>query len=71
MAFVSKHENTKEIEKDADEPSPEVSVEEVWCMAVQDAVDDGHCDCTEEHDVLSERRDESKIKEYQEHRDES
>ena len=45
--------NTHETEKDADEPSPEVTVEAVWCMAVRDAVDDDHCDCIEKHDVSS------------------
>ena len=47
-------------------------------MAVPDAVDDGHCDCTEKRDVLSEHRDESpehrdefKLKEFPDHRDES
>ena len=61
--------NTHEIEKDADEPSPEVTVE-VWCMAVQDTVDDGSCDCIEKHDVISEHRDESKNqKSHHEHRD--
>ena len=44
--------NTHEMEKDADEPSPEVTVETVWC----DTVDDGHCDCIEKHDVNSEHR---------------
>ena len=63
--------NTHEIEKGADEPNPEVTVEEVWCMAVQDAVDDGHCECTENFDVLSEHRDETKLKDFPEHRDES
>ena len=67
---VSKHEHTHEIEKGADEPSPEVTVEEVWCMSVQDVVDGGRCACTEKHDVLSEHRDESKFEEFPEHRDE-
>ena len=62
--------NTHEIEKDADEPSPEVTVEEAWCMAVQDTVD-GHCDCIDKHDVISEHREESKFQEFPEHRDES
>ena len=38
-------------------------------MAVQDTVDNCHCDCTEKHDVLSEHRYESKVKEFPEHRD--
>ena len=38
-------------------------------MAVPDAVDDGHCDCTEKHDVISEHRDESKFEESSEHHD--
>ena len=59
---MSKHEtHTHEIEKDAKEPSPEITVEAVWCMAVRDTVDDGDCDCVEEHDASSEHRDESKI----------
>ena len=57
--------NTHEIEKDADEPSPEVTVG----MAVRDTVEDGHCDCKEKHDVSSEHRDESKFTEFAEHRD--
>ena len=57
--------NTHEVETDADEPSPEATVEEVWCMAVQEIVEDGHCDCTEKHDLISEHRDESKVKEFQ------
>ena len=55
--------------KDADEPSPEVTVEEVWCMAVRDTVEDGYCDCIEKHDVSSEHRNESKLKEFPEQRD--
>ena len=62
---------THEIEKDASEPNPEVTVEVVWCVAVRDTVDDGHCDCFEKHDVSSEHRDESKFTEFPEHRDES
>ena len=57
--------------KDADEPSPEITVEEVWCVTVQDTVDDGHCDCIQKHDVISQHRDESKLEQSQEHRDES
>ena len=30
-----------QIEKDARDPSPEVTVEAVWCMGVRDTVDDG------------------------------
>ena len=64
--------DTHEIETDADEPSPEVTVETVWCMAVRDTVDDGHCHCIEKHDVSSDRRDASKKSpEFLEHRDES
>ena len=61
LRAVFRNTNTHEIEKDADESSPEVAVEEVWCMAVQDAVGDGHCDCTEKHDALPEDRDGSKF----------
>ena len=61
--------STHEIEKDADDPSPEVIVVVVLCMAVQDTVDNCHCDCTEKHDVLSEHRFESKAKEFPEHPD--
>ena len=45
---VCRDTNTHGIEIDADEPSPEVTVKEVWCMGVEDAVDDGHCDCNRE-----------------------
>ena len=72
LRAVCRNTNTCEIEKGADEPSPEVTVEEVRCMLFQkDAVDDGLCDCTEKHDVLSEHRDDSKFKDFPEHRDES
>ena len=53
-------EHTHEVEKDADEPSPVVTVEEVWCRAVRDVVEDSHCDCTEGLFTSSEHRDESK-----------
>ena len=36
---VSNH-NTLEIEMDNDEPSPEVTVETIWCKAVQNIVED-------------------------------
>ena len=62
--------NTHEIEKDAHEPSPEVTFEAVWCMAGRDTVGDGHCDCIEKHDVSSENRDESEFTEFPERRDE-
>ena len=58
------------LRKDADEPSPEVTVEAVWCMAVRGIVEDGHCDCIDTHQVISEHRDESKFKEFKEDRDE-
>ena len=66
-----KHEHTHEIEKDADEPSPEVTVEAVWCMAVRDTVEDGRCNCIEKHDVSSDDRNESKLTEIPEQREES
>ena len=50
--------------------NPEVIVEAFWCMAVRDIVEDGHCNCTEKHDVSSEHRDESKLTEVP-HPDES
>ena len=46
-------------------------VETVWCMAVRDVVEDGHCDCIEKHDGSSEHRDESNLTEVPEHPDES
>ena len=67
LRVVSRNANTSEIEKHADQPSPEVNVEEVLFMAVQDAVHDVHCVCTEKDDVLSENRDESKFKVLPEH----
>ena len=30
--------NTHEVEHDADEPSPQVTVDEVWCVAVEKIV---------------------------------
>ena len=68
---VCRNTDTHEIEKDADEPSPEVTVEAVWCMAFRDIVEDAHCDCIEKHDVSSEHRDQSKFTEFPEHRDAS
>ena len=62
---------THEIEKDDDEPSPEVTVEAVLCMAVRDMVEDGHFDCIEKHDVSSEHHHESKLTEVPELRNES
>ena len=50
--------NIREIEKDVEEPNSVVTVEEFWHLAAQDSVDDGHCDCNEKHDELSEHRDE-------------
>ena len=44
LKAVCRNTNMHEIDKDADEPSPEVTVEAVWCMAVQDTVEDDHCD---------------------------
>ena len=71
MRAVCRNTNTHEVEKDADEPSPEAAVEDVWCVAVQDVVEDGHCVCTEELDISSEHRDESKVKEFPEQREQS
>ena len=68
---MSKHEHTHESEKDADEPSLEVTVEAVWRTAVRDIVEGGHCDYIAKHDVSSEHRDESKLTEVPEHHDES
>ena len=62
MRAVCRNTKPHEIEKDADEPSPNVTVEEVWCMAVQETVDGGHCDCLEKHDVISEHHEKSKIR---------
>ena len=70
LRVVCRNTNTHESEKGADEPSPEVTVEAVWCKAVRDTVDDGHCDCIERHELSSEHRDESKLTEFAEHRDE-
>ena len=67
---VCRNTNTHEIEKDAHEPSPEVTVEAVWYMAVRDTVGDGHCDYMEKHDVNSEHRDESEFTEFPERRHE-
>ena len=69
LRVLCRNTSTHEIEKDADDPSPEVIVVEVFCMAVQDTVDNCHCDCTEKNDVLSEHRYKSKVKESPEHSD--
>ena len=71
LRAVCRNTNTHEIQKDADEPSPQVTVEAVWCLAVPDTVEDGHFGCVEKHDVSSEHCDESKFTEFPEHRDES
>ena len=57
LRAVCRNTNTLENEKDVDEPSPEVTVEAVWCMAVQDTVEDDHCDHSEKHEGSSEHRD--------------
>ena len=61
LRALCRNTNTHEIEKDADEPSPEVTVEAVWCMAVQDTAEDDHCDHIEKHEGSSEHRDGSKF----------
>ena len=71
LRVVCRNTNTHESDKGADEPNPEVTVEAVWCKAVRDTVDDGHCDCIERHELRAEHRDESKFTEFPEHRDES
>ena len=43
LRAVCRNTNTHEIEKDADEPSPEDTVEEACCMAVQDTAEVDHC----------------------------
>ena len=53
---MSQHEHTRD-EKDDDEPSPEVTVQAVWCMAVQDTVEVDHCDHSEKHEESSDHRD--------------
>ena len=58
---VSNHEQTYEVDKDTDEPSPEVTVEEIWCTAVQRVVEDTHFDCTKKLHVSSEHRDKTKV----------
>ena len=45
LRAVCPNTNTHEIEQDTDEPSPEVTVEAVWCMTVQNTADDDHYDC--------------------------
>ena len=57
LRAVCQNTNTHEIEKDNDEPSPEVTVEAVWCKAVQNIVEDDHCDHSEKHERSSEHRD--------------
>ena len=57
LRAVCENTNTHEIEKDNDEPSPEVTVEAVWCVAVQNIVEDDHCDHSEKHERSSEHRD--------------
>ena len=40
LRAVCRNTNTHEIEQDTGEPSPEVTVEAVWCMSVQNSVED-------------------------------
>ena len=61
LRAVCRNTNTHEIEKDADEPSPEVTVEAFCCMAVQDTVEDVNCEHIEIHEGRAEHRDGSKI----------
>ena len=49
---TSKH----EIEQNEDEPSLEVTVEEVWCMADRDVVKYDHCNCTEDFETSQDSR---------------
>ena len=48
MEAMCRNTTTHEIEQNEDEPSPEVTVEEVWCMTVRDMVKDDHYNCTED-----------------------
>ena len=63
---VSKYEHTHthEVEQNEDGPSPEVTVEEVWCLIVRDMVKDDHCKCTADLETSQESR-----KHQYEHRD--
>ena len=58
---VCRNTNTHEIERMQMNLVQKSVSKQFWCMAVRDTVDDGHCDCTEKHDVSSEHRDESKF----------
>ena len=53
---VCRNTNTHGIQHNEEEPNPDVTVEEVCCMAVQDAVSDGHCDCTKELETSQDSR---------------
>ena len=56
LRAVRRNTNTHEIDND-DEPCPEVTVKAVWCMAVQDTVENDHCNQSEKHEGSSEHRD--------------
>ena len=63
LRSVCRNTNTHEIEQETDEPSPEVSVEAVWCMIVQDTVEDDHYDHSEKFEECSEHREGHALKE--------
>ena len=48
--------NTHEIEQNEDGPSPEATVEEVWCLTVRYMVKDDHCKCTADLETSQEAR---------------
>ena len=47
LRAVCRNTKTREIEKNANETGPDVTVGAFWCMAVRDTFEDGHCDCIE------------------------
>ena len=58
LRAVCRNTNTHEIETDIDEPSPEVTVEAVWCTNVQNIAENGY---NEKHRGSSVHRDGSKL----------
>ena len=75
LRAVCRNTNTHEIEKDADEPSPEDTVEEACCMAVHDTAEVDHCNIVSSQNsknsqnIVPSQKNQKSQKSHHEHRD--
>ena len=60
LKAVGRNTNAHEIGHNEEEQNPDVTVEEVWCLALQGAVGGGHCECSEELETSQESRNTTK-----------